>query len=266
MPTDYPPSPQEFQSEYIQVFDEANGIFVPIPHGFVAPSRSAPDDDPNHNDEDLLAWTDPEPGSTPSGTDFEETQEALLKTRKRKRELGREHSDTERDDMEDNDDLRDDVVDEAFPSPSPRRHKKKARKGKGKGKERARDTSDMSEGVEDEEVDEVRKKKGKEHLTVGQALHPIDEEDEGDGEVDDTPRKKKPGRWPKTALQMCEELGTRVTKEAGEIAEKFGKDVSEVIMRAGLGFQFHKVQSQWHLFQVWYNHNYQKPPESECLC
>jgi hypothetical protein len=151
MEVDNPPSPPEFQSEHILVFDEANHIFVPIPAGFVAPSRSAFDD---QNEPEPERW------STPSGTDFEETREATLRARKRKRELGRDHSDTEREDIEDDEELRSDVVEETSPSPRPPRRKKKARKGRGKGKRRAPATSDEGEHTEDEEVARKGRDKG----------------------------------------------------------------------------------------------------------
>ena len=163
----------------------------------------------------------------------------------------------QRDDIEEDEDLREDVINESPLSQGEGLPKKKAPKGKGKGKRN------------DEEVGEVRENagKGREGLPAGQALHlTVEDEDEDSDDKDDEesgPLKKKPGRWPNEALEMCEKLGICVAHDAKQIAEKFGKDVGEVIMRAGLGFQYHKSHSQWQMFQAWYNHMYEKPKNGE---
>ena len=87
-----PPSPKEFEDEVIQVRDEANNIFVPIPPGYMVPSQSHVDSPGGYGSPDeFIPYESP-----PSGSDLEETRDITLRTRKRKHDLGCEHSDTER--------------------------------------------------------------------------------------------------------------------------------------------------------------------------
>jgi hypothetical protein len=274
-----PPSPPEFVDRVITVRDEISGQFVPIPPGFSpwspgqchddddltdgAEDRSfgpGPDDDdgPGSNEGHPLGGYSPDPGadSTPLGTDYEKTK---IRDCKRKRDRGQDYSDTERDNQEDKE-LREDIVESSMSRRSGRAKKVQRRKGKEKGHALAAD-GDWEGG----EVHLVHKRprRGEGGARVP-LLSPIDEE--VSNAEQDGAQRKKPGPWPNEAKQKCEEFGVRVVKEAKEIGALYGKDQADVLMRAGLGFHFHRNHSDWQKFQVWFNDNYDMPSKCKQFC
>jgi hypothetical protein len=298
---------QDSDTEQTWVRDEANTHWAEIPAGHAIPAYGAPD--PEGMDEygfqvdegQALIPTGEGEGqapistgegegqavseldeSSPSGSDFSADRTVVERKRKREREAGRDDSDTELDDLDADEELRDEVVEES-PVAGRRSGAKvsrakvsRSKKSKGKRPQRHTDDEGTEESGQDGEVEGegvvakhvtghekefgAKRSKGKGTNVEGDG----DSDGEGDrerGAVQSKPHYTR-GRWPKDALARCDAFGDRVAAEARIIAQSLNKDVTEVMLCAGLGLKFGKKGNAWNKYQTWYPDHYPKPTNS----
>ena len=95
--------------------------------------------------------------------------------------------------------------------------------GKDNGKGKATDDIDADDDVDD--VDDVDEDDENDEDNV---------EESGEGP---SVNKSKPGHFSKAALQEIEDFGKRCCSEAEQLAAKYGKNTSQVMMKAGLSIR-----------------------------
>jgi hypothetical protein len=204
--------------------------------------------------------------STPSGSDYDTTRKALLNARTAKARRGRECSDTEKDDDEEDEELRNEVVNDSYVSPKSRnrfhtQHRNAHSKSnssmvgrrvtaKQRGKRRVVVPPGDGDGVPREEVEAARSQHSG---TAG-----------GDaGDVRDVNAEEDWARakGPLSAAAKSEiaVFGSRTYDEAKGLAKKYGKDISEVMVQAGLGFRWGRSSQMANQFRRWYSLKFPGP-------
>jgi hypothetical protein len=241
-----------------------------------------------------------ESSANTSGSDYETARLWMEKKRMKLKKRGKSCSDTEAEDEDEDEELQDDVVDDSTPPRPPRNQKRyyskkhKAKRpqsppripAKAKGKGRAVEKpaavtkgfnemrrvggrrpsgqkgeghvgGDEDEGEEDEDGDGgLRGDGGGEEDEDGGG-----EEDEDGGGVGKKPRVR--GRWSQAALDDVEEFGRLTYQRAQELADKHGKDASNIILRAGLSVKSTRRPMFYNKFKTWYS---QLNPNTTSMC
>jgi hypothetical protein len=167
--------------------------------------------------------------SDPSGSDFEADRNNKMRQREFRLSRGKEVSDTEAEELEDEEELEGEVVsDEGVKRCQRNSPPRLTTKQKGKGREIA------------EEVD-------------------------GQGENGAEESGYAHGPMSKQAVEEAVELGKATRESAEAIAKKYGKPVRSVMIAAGLGIQNARATNFSNLHKVWYAHHYPKPKNSTVL-
>ena len=83
-------------------------------------------------------------------------------------------------------------------------------------------------------------------------------------EIDGGKKSGKHGPLSKAARDECIEFGKRVAEEAAELAKKFGKSKSTILMTAGLKLQETRDLNPYCKFRSWYARHHPMAPGCEC--
>lgn len=173
--------------------------------------------------------------SSPSGSDYAADREARRRRREFYRDRGKSVSDTDEEDVEEDEELELSAVAEHGRTP-PRFTAKQ------KGKEKAKPVE--VEGEEDPGYDEE------------------DEEEEAEGEESGNKR----GPLSKAAIKEAVQLGKETRKSAEILAKKYGKPVRSIMVSAGLAIQNAREPNFSNLYKVWYAHHHPSPDGSKIYC
>jgi hypothetical protein len=190
-----------------------------------------------------------------SGSDYEEYRKRKEGKRDRLRKRGEECTDTEEEDVEEDEELRHEVVDDSTPCRPGRKHQRQMKRrrlqvhrsprspprisSKAKGKGRA---------VEVENPKGSKKDSGKGN--------------EGEGEKggrDDEPMDKVRGRLSKEANQKISEFGKDIHDMADEMAVRYRKDRSTILQLAGLNLSTPRSPNFYNQYKMWFS---QKKPDT----
>jgi hypothetical protein len=294
---DMPPMPSEFDHwdrkfEQTWIRDEANDCWAQIPSGHSIPAYSGQQgqEDLAYAEGDLVGDFQSDSSSaenfppascnaqeenaesdvhesTPSESNFSDDRAAVVKKRKRKRDMGEEDSDTEQDDLEADEELRDEVVPE-FPMAGHKSRRKGAHSKKSKGKRAQRYTDDEGtdgSGQEGEREGVVAEPGRGTEGSTEKSQGGLDVEGGGEDRERVLAKSKshfKPGRWSKADDEVCQDFGSWVNGKADKISQRIKKNPSEIMLRAGLGIKLGKKNNAWPKFEKWYAEKYPKPPSS----
>lgn len=224
-----------------------------------------------------------------SGSDYEAARLLTESKRSKLKKRGKPYSDTEEEDEDEDAELQDDVVDESTPprpARNPKRYYSKKHKAKlpqspprvragAKGKGRAVDKpADAIKGLNENRrrngYGDGRKKgedDGNGEDEGGDDGGGENGENGGDGEGGDGGGKKPVrgvrGRWPQAALEEVAEFGRQAFQKAEELAYKYGKDTSGVLLRSGLSIRMTRGPNFFNQFKQWFS---QKYPDECCMC
>lgn len=275
MLSDYPHCDRKLEQTWI--FDEANKCWADIPLGHSIPAYSEFQYD--DQDDSLVhippachdsPEEDPTPGdvdeSTPSGSDFSNDRALVVKKRKREREMGREDSDTELDDLEDDEGLRHEAVPESpVDGRRSRRNGANSKKSKGKRPQRYTDDEGTEESGQEGEGGIAEPGRNSKGSMKKRSQRRADVEDGGE-DRERVQAKSKPyfkrGRLSKSEDAVCEDLGLEVTRLVNEAAQSINKNPSEVVLRAGYGIKPSKKNNAWAKYETWYAETHPKPENS----
>ena len=90
--------------------------------------------------------------------------------------------------------------------------------------------------------------------------------DSDQDEVGDEPEAhtgNRPGRLPQEAINKAAALGDETYAKASEIAKEYGKDVSTILIAAGLSIKATRGENPWNMYQAWYRVKHPKSPDGE---
>jgi hypothetical protein len=267
--------------------DEELGQWLPIPPGYSAPRRAPQDAEeaeaavwghpPIHGEDDSRS-------SSPTGSNFSEDRRAKEQAREKKKKQGRDVSDTENEDDEDDRALADSVVPESSarvsrrvtvtirgsitPEPSQPREPRgthlpaqpstqranisRARKGKG----RAMEGPDEMMAVDEETAGDVQQDVDMDD--EGMDIYGKDEESEED--ADET--RVMGRRYTKEEEKEIGVFGMEVKERAEQLAAKYGRKSGNVLIMAGLGMKLARKENISNVYKSWYAMKHDK--DSDC--
>jgi hypothetical protein len=254
----YPGSPSE-ADRITEIRDEITGQWRPLPPGYCAPRRTEVDEIDAARLRRLAAEVhqhgETDPGDTPSGSDYSGDRRVKEKDRAKRQSRGKSTSDTEEEDDEDDREFAKDAVPDSNlskrrrqlrqDSPPPRFTK--AQKGKG------RDRVDHAGA-------------GQERGTHGGG---------GDGDTMVVDMDEQPNRsrqavrgYSKEEIAEVDAFGCRVSEEAAQLAQKWGRKARDVLVRAGLGTRLSRRPNTYNEYRTWYAslHKDKKDPDSALFC
>jgi hypothetical protein len=277
-----PPIPGESSaaSRRTRVRDEKTRQWVPIAPGYCAPSRSPYDEEEAQAAEEKAVVAERaahmteaaevaemaeaqemvEGDSGSSGSNFSDDRRAKEQVRAKKRVWGKEVSDTEAKDEEDDHQLAGSVIPEAVEHRTQKGiyilvrsynqttdesedHRPAPASSKFKGKGRAVDDVDM--------VDDMS-----EHDLMDD-MPDLAEVSDTDDEEEELPTKGR--RFTKAEKKETDELGRRVVEDADQLANKYGRKRGDVLVRAGLGTKLARKDNLANIYKKWYAMKNDKP-------
>jgi hypothetical protein len=214
---------------------------------------SCAQDEGRKQDVITIELEDPEPmleeESSQSDDDYAAHREKLEKQRERKRERGKEASDTEAEDLEDEAEMMQGDAGGKEGVRSLRRKEKKAFTAKRKTrKSRSRQMPPRLMAAQ----------KGKSRARVDNEPGVDGDIDEGDG--DETLAR---GPLPHEAISEIQEFGKSTTEQAKALSQKWRKPLRDIMLTAGLGIRNARAKNPANDHRTWFFHKYPKPEGGE---
>jgi hypothetical protein len=126
------------------------------------------------------------------------------------------------------------------------------------------DSDHVNAGSDNDNANGKVKDKGKGRMLPVPA--DVEEIDSDQDEVDDGQEGhtgNKPGRLPQEAISKAAALGDETYAKASEIAKEYGKDVSTILIAAGLSTKATRGENPWNMYQAWYRVKHPKSPDGE---